>query len=190
MAKRWCWRKALGLKSPHVTNPNEISPGVVRPSYALAGMVAGAIIAKPDKAEVKYFEENNEAFYLYVFGKKDFKSGFHRVRRYGGTVTKWSSTVGGKPVTVVDVFSHSEQIQLYTFFKGVGYSDWETEDEKLIQEALVEARKITLARENAKKEAEKQQKALDIIEDVFSTPEPEPETHYEYADCDCDECLR
>ena len=29
----------------------EISPGVIRPSYALAGMVAGAIIAKPDRVK-------------------------------------------------------------------------------------------------------------------------------------------
>lgn len=186
MAKRWCWRKALGLKSPHVTEPSEISPGVVRPSYALAGMVAGAIIAKPDKLEIEHFVENSDEFYQFVFGTRQFRTGFHRVRRHGGTATKWSSTVGGKPVTVVDVFSHSEEMYIYTSFQGVEYDDWKVEDKKLIQEALRKAKKVAQERENAKKEAEKQQKALDIIEKVFSTPEPEPETHYEYDECDCD----
>ena len=109
---------------------------------------------------------------------------------YGGLSSNGEGTVGGKSVGVgvhkqYDNYGGWLAKHLYVEFDET-YDGFILEDEQLIYEAMVKAAEVAQERENAKKKAEKQQKALDIIEKVFSTPEPEPETHYEYDECDCD----
>lgn len=175
----------------------EISPGVIRPSYALAGMVAGAIIAKPDRVKKRKCSLTSDVEkFLGSLKPRGCIAG-----SYGGLSSKWEGTVGGKSVGVgvhkqYDNYGGWLAKHLYVEFEGETYDGFILEDEQLIYEAMVRAAEVARERENAKKEAEKQQKALDIIEKVFSTPEPEPETHYEYAepngDCDsgCDCCQK
>lgn len=158
MTVRWCWRKALGLKSLAVTSPNEMFPGVPRPSHVLAGMVAAKILANPLllKRKNDYGPENRTAHTKYT----DY---------YTETAYTWES--GPVYVQLVHkVWSHSSCFtkKWKVSFRGREYGFGE--DIEVIEEALFKAKEQAVEMRRNQQESERQQQACDLIETLFTTP--------------------
>tara|TARA_Y100001956_G_C4129734_1_gene193079 strand:- start:10492 stop:10929 length:438 start_codon:yes stop_codon:yes gene_type:complete len=137
-------------------------------------MVAGSVIANPTILKTKQVAP---AEYGKTCRLKDFNRHFSGyVGGYGGRVSTWEGTVGGKPVVVAVYYredSRGEDIshKLYVSFEDEKFDDWESVDKKLIIEALSKAARLKREAAVEKRRFERQQRANDIIQSIFTTPE-------------------
>lgn len=181
MAK-WCWRKAFGLRSPYVALPTEIAPGVIRPSYALAGMVAGIVIKNAN---------NVDSYRVWDQSDWDRKIG-KSVRCPVNLPTEYTSYTNEKRVKCLKTVLNKKNVIVltinslpYLYIDGTSYNGWETEDKRIVSQAFDKAAELRKEFEESAEKIEKQKKATDLIESLFGEKE-ENKTEYEYLPCDCD----
>lgn len=160
MMKVRTWIKSL--TEPPKPQPGEIAPGVPRPSYALAGLVAGKILANP---------------LLFKPAKITFPSPEERESgpRWEQTVREWSD---GRLKAVKIAKKFYAPSGYYTerwefFFDGKLYRFDPGEDLALIEKAWQQSLKTLNELKANEARAKKEQEACDIIQSFFTTP-PEP----------------
>lgn len=183
---KWCWRKAFGLKSPHVYNPDtEIAPGIARPAYVLVGMMAAAVLK--DFKRISQCGFCNEDVFKRWFGEAEhvpsfLKDGdnsvvsrYAREKRYCFALVKWSGTVGGKEFVCVFMHNNDKIERSLIALDGERVSVFEEIDKALLLESCLKAHNLQQQAVAKDLENQKHQQATDLIENIFKTNEGEEE---------------
>lgn len=160
----------ISTESGSITKPNEVVPGVEKPSLILARMVAASILQYPER--VSY--EDDPLDYKKVKNYRDY------VRTPLYHICKWSHPVNG---TNVHFKARSDGYEGYigfvlSFTKQVSDDQavidrpyLEEAERQIIINAWKEACRINSERKKITQEADRQRKALGFIESYFKTKE-------------------
>ncbi len=144
--------------------PGELSPGVIKPSYALAGVVAAYILAHPDKLTETRLRDEVPQDYPRSPSMCYIKTQWWR--------RKW---VDDKMTVDLEEYQKYGSVHqtLSVYFRNKRY-EFEVVELSLIKEAMTKAITLKEQRAAADKAAARQQAACDVMESIFA-PTPAPQ---------------
>jgi hypothetical protein len=165
---KWSWRKAFGRIDPPL-NYGDLAPGIVKPSYALAGMVAAHILKNADEVTGDTLVLSNEEKNKYLP-----PSSLKRKASFKDAKITVNGEIHYHDYDYVGDNRHREYFNsCYVYFKENRY-DFDADDKKLIVEAMKKASSLKEERRKAKELEKKQLEACDLIQELFGPPIEEP----------------